>query len=62
MRPPRRGQADPPRSPSRRRIESGWWDGNNVARDYFVARMQNEALVWIYRERGGGWYLHGLFA
>jgi protein ImuB len=45
------------------RIESGWWDGNNVARDYFVARMQNEALVWIYRERGGGgWYLHGLFA
>ncbi|HET7765573.1 MAG TPA: DNA polymerase Y family protein [Burkholderiales bacterium] len=45
------------------RIESGWWDGNEVARDYFIARMQNEALVWIYRERGGGgWYLHGLFA
>ncbi len=45
------------------RIESGWWDGNDVARDYFIARMQNEALVWIYRERGGGgWYLHGLFA
>jgi protein ImuB len=46
------------------RIESGWWDGNDVARDYFVARMQNEALVWIYRERRGegGWYLHGVFA
>jgi protein ImuB len=46
------------------RIESGWWDGEDVARDYFVARMQNEALVWIYRERRGegGWYLHGLFA
>jgi protein ImuB len=46
------------------RIESGWWDGGDVARDYFVARMQNEALVWIYRERRGegGWYLHGLFA
>ena len=46
------------------RIESGWWDGDDVARDYFVARMQNEALVWIYREwRGeGGWYLHGVFA
>jgi len=45
------------------RIESGWWDGGDVARDYFIARMQNEALVWIYRERGGGgWYLHGLFA
>jgi protein ImuB len=46
------------------RIESGWWDGKDVARDYFVARMRNEALVWIYRERRGegGWYLHGLFA
>ena len=46
------------------RIESGWWDGDDVARDYFVARMQNEALVWIYRERRGegGWYLHGVFA
>lgn len=45
------------------RIESGWWDGGDVARDYFIARMQNEALVWIYRERGGGgWFLHGLFA
>jgi protein ImuB len=45
------------------RIESGWWDGGGVARDYFIARMRNEALVWIYRERGGGgWYLHGMFA
>jgi len=46
------------------RIESGWWDGDEVARDYFVARAQNESLVWIYRERRGegGWYLHGVFA
>jgi len=44
------------------RIESGWWDGGDVARDYFIARMRNEALVWVFRERGGGWYLHGLFA
>jgi len=45
------------------RIESGWWDGDDVTRDYFIARMQNEALVWIYRERREGrWYLHGVFA
>jgi protein ImuB len=46
------------------RIESGWWDGDDVARDYFIARTQNESLVWIYRERRGenGWYLHGIFA
>jgi len=45
------------------RIESGWWDDDDIARDYFVARTPAESLVWIYRERrGGGWYLHGLFA
>ena len=46
------------------RIESGWWDGNDVARDYFVASNPAEALLWIYRERGprGRWYLHGFFA
>lgn len=45
------------------RIESGWWDGKDVARDYFVARAQGESLLWIYRERrfSGGWYLHGIF-
>ena len=45
------------------RIESGWWDGNDVARDYFVARNPALALLWIYRERreNGGWYLHGIF-
>ena len=46
------------------RIESGWWDGDDVARDYFVARARDESLLWIYREwRGqGGWFLHGIFA
>jgi protein ImuB len=44
------------------RIESGWWDGEGVARDYFIARAPSRALLWIFRERDGGWYLHGLFA
>jgi protein ImuB len=46
------------------RIESGWWDGGDVARDYFVAQTPAHALVWVYRARGvgGGWFLHGLFA
>ena len=46
------------------RIESGWWDGGDVARDYFVAETAERALVWVYRERHppGGWFLHGLFA
>jgi len=46
------------------RIESGWWDGIDVARDYFVAQAPDRSLVWVYRERRapGGWFLHGLFA
>jgi protein ImuB len=46
------------------RIESGWWDGADVTRDYFVARTTAHSLLWIYRERReiGAWYLHGFFA
>jgi len=46
------------------RIESGWWDGADVARDYFIARTTDEALLWVYRERSpkGAWYLHGIFS
>ena len=47
------------------RIESGWWDGDDAKRDYFVARLPGGALAWIYREAGPGspsWYLHGFFA
>ena len=50
------------------RIESGWWDGALAARDYFIARANGGALVWIYRARlplasdGSGWFLQGRFA
>ena len=43
------------------RIESGWWDGDDAKRDYFVAQLPNAALAWVYREESD-WYLHGLFA
>ena len=46
------------------RIESGWWDGADVARDYFIAQDSDGGLLWIYRERHtpAGWFLHGVFA
>ncbi|HEY7238106.1 MAG TPA: DNA polymerase Y family protein [Burkholderiales bacterium] len=47
------------------RIESGWWDGDEASRDYFVARLPDGALAWVYRETGASsarWFLHGLFA
>jgi protein ImuB len=45
------------------RIESGWWDGHDVRRDYYVARTRTGVRLWIFRERrsGGGWFLHGVF-
>jgi protein ImuB len=49
------------------RIESGWWDGGDVRRDYFVAANPRGETVWIYRDHrygtdDGEWFLHGLFA
>jgi protein ImuB len=47
------------------RIETGWWDGDEASRDYFVARLPDGALGWVYREADLGsvhWFLHGLFA
>ena len=44
------------------RIETGWWDGFDVARDYFVARNPSGERLWVFRDRRSGeWYLHGLF-
>lgn len=45
------------------RIESGWWDGKDIKRDYFIAETAEHSTLWIYRERlqSGGWYLHGIF-
>jgi len=53
------GQFTPLAGPER--IESGWWDGDDAKRDYFVARLPNASLAWVYREEGE-WFLHGLFA
>ncbi|OJZ21699.1 MAG: hypothetical protein BGP21_05970 [Thiobacillus sp. 65-29] len=45
------------------RIESGWWDGGDVARDYYVAEDGDGARLWVYCDRvSGEWYVHGVFA
>jgi protein ImuB len=45
------------------RIESGWWDGGDVARDYYLARGGDGARLWVYRDlRSGQWHLHGYWA
>lgn len=46
------------------RLESGWWDDQTAARDYYVAQGTDATCYWIYLERvkDARWYLHGLYA
>jgi protein ImuB len=46
----------------RERIEAGWWAGEGVARDYFVARTARGEKLWIYRDMcDNQWFLQGFF-
>lgn len=45
------------------RIETGWWSGADVARDYYIARDAYARRLWICREvKSGHWWLQGIFA
>ncbi|MDX1634736.1 MAG: DNA polymerase Y family protein [Marinobacter sp.] len=43
------------------RISGGWWDGERVQRDYYVAQLGSGQLAWVFRDVSGGWFIHGLF-
>lgn len=49
------------------RIETGWWDGASVRRDYFRALDGQGRQLWVYRRLDAPaadvpvYYLHGLF-
>ena len=52
------------------RIETAWWRGPTVRRDYYVVETVAGARYWIFRRLrsgpanrpGGEWFLHGTFA
>ncbi len=44
------------------RLESGWWKGPSVRRDYYRIATDKGGWWWIYRDLNNGqWHLHGLF-
>ncbi len=45
------------------RLETGWWDGGEIARDYYTAVDARGARLWVFREREPPhrWFLHGVF-
>lgn len=47
------------------RIETGWWRGTDIRRDYYVACNEEGQRFWIFRcpdDRSPRWFLHGLFS
>lgn len=46
------------------RIESGWWDGADQRRDYYVVRTRDGRLAWVWQavDGSGPFMLQGWFA
>ncbi len=46
------------------RIETGWWDGGDLRRDYYLARTAQGQRAWVFCAPGerGPFMLHGWFA
>jgi protein ImuB len=45
------------------RLETGWWDDDGIARDYYTAMNPQGLRLWVFRnrKRTANWYLHGIF-
>ena len=46
------------------RLESGWWDGEDARRDYYVVETRMGQRAWVFTAPGeqAYWMLHGWFA
>ncbi|KRG67960.1 Y-family DNA polymerase [Pseudoxanthomonas dokdonensis] len=46
------------------RLESGWWDGADARRDYYLLETSQGQRAWAFAAPGerSGWMLHGWFA
>ena len=44
------------------RIATDWWqETGSICRDYYQAEADNGSRFWLYRDRTGDWFLHGIF-
>jgi protein ImuB len=44
------------------RIETGWWRGPSLRRDYFCVETESGSHAWLFRDlRTRRWFLHGWF-
>ena len=44
------------------RIETGWWRGRSIGRDYYRVETSQGHRLWLFRRLDDGrWFLHGRF-
>ena len=59
--PPVRGQQHRvTRSWGPERIQTGWWRGNYIRRDYYRVQTDTGRSFWLFRAQGR-WFLQGVF-
>lgn len=44
------------------RFVTGWWDGEEMTRDYFIAQSSQGRWLWVFRNQEMQWFTHGLFS
>lgn len=44
------------------RIETGWWRGEHIRRDYYRVETEGGQQFWLFCAGSGDWFLHGEFA
>lgn len=56
------GQQRVARSWGPERIQTGWWRGQPIHRDYYRVETTTGTRYWLFRRRTDGkWFLHGVF-
>jgi protein ImuB len=44
------------------RVETGWWRGTDVRRDYYLVETPAGERFWLFRTaEADAWFLHGVF-
>lgn len=60
--PPRPLSTTPKALAAAERLEGGWWDGDDVQRDYFHADLHG-GRFWVFQDRAShAWFLQGIWA
>ena len=44
------------------RIQTGWWRGESIARDYYRIEDHQGCQLWLFRDlTHGTWFVHGIY-